>query len=392
MRKALKPPSSRPVEAGKPIRRVRLMISMNHAYGRAILEGIADYGDHHGRWQHQLEDRFAAELIDRGDVDGMIVEMAEGSIWQALRRTRIPAISVAHVVDPEGCPGVVVDNMAVGRLGANHLADLGLKHLAFVAEDMTAHSDDRRSGFVAACATRHVTCAVFGGKASRDEHALSNWIRTLPDPVGILGATDRIALAVSRACRIAGRRIPEQVALLGVDNETEACRLADPPLSSIDHGTRRIGYEAARLLDQWMSTGQRPPNSILIQPVGVVSRPSTDLLAIDDADVVSAIRFIRAHATDPVKVEHVLKHVAMSRRSLEMRFLQALGRTIHEEITRVRMDRAKQLLITSDWSMPVIAETCGFAFASQFSHAFKRETGLAPLQFRHQFRYRRQPS
>lgn len=392
MRKTPHPPSLMPaVRADMPIRRVLLMIGMDHAHGRAILEGIADYGDHHhARWQHQLEERIAPEPIDRGGVDGMIVEMAASPISDALRRTRIPAMTVAHVPDPEGCPAVIVDNVAVGRMAAHYLADLGLKHLAFVPTGRAAHSDDRRDGFTRACAARHVSCTIFGDPTPDDENALANWIRELPDPVGILGVTDRVALAISRACRIAGKRIPEQVALLGVDNEAESCRLADPPLSSIDHGTRRVGYEAARLLDQWMTTGLRPPGSVLIQPIGVVSRPSTDLLAIDDPDLVAAIRLIRSHATDPLKVEDVLKHVAVSRRSLEIHFQQAMGRTIHQEITRVRIDHARKLLITSDWSMPVIADACGFGFASQFSHAFKRETGLPPQQFRNQFRYRRQ--
>lgn len=369
-------------------RRVRLMVGMDHAHGRSILEGIADYADHHVRWQHRLEVLLSPELVSRGGVDGMIVEMRDQATIAALRRARFPTIAVAGEQDPKGPPAVVVDNRAVGRLGCEHLADLGLKHLAFVPHGAGGFSVLRREGFAAGCAARRIKCSFYDGSAS-DEEALAAWVRSLPDPAGIMAANDREALFVSRACRLAGRHIPEQVALLGVDNEIETCRLADPPLSSIDHGTRRIGYEAAKLLDGWMTTGRRPAGNVFIQPVGVVSRQSTDLLAVKVPDVAAALRFIRGNADRPLKVKQVLEHIAMSRRSLELHFQAAIGRSIHAEITRVRIERAKQLLITSDWSMPHVADACGFAFPSQFSHVFRRYTGLPPIRFRQQFRYQR---
>ncbi len=374
-----------------------LMVGMAHTHTRSVLEGVADYADHHGRWQHQLEVELSPDPILTGGFDGMIVEAHYDLTLPALRKSKIPAITVTHLPDPDGPPAVVVDNRAVGRMAAEYLSNLGLKQLAFVGARNAIYSVHRGEGFHAGCDARRLPCIDFdvnnfGGPETPDDEALAEFIRTLPDPIGILAVNDRRALSVSRACRQVGRRIPESVALLGVDNEAETCRLCDPPLSSIDHGTRRIGYEAARLLDQWMTTGERPTNSVLIQPVGVVSRPSTDLMAIDDPDVVTALRFIRSHATEALKVSDVLQHVAISRRSLEMHFQKTIGRTIHAEITRVRIDRAKHLLISSDWSMPQIAQACGFAFPSQFSHAFSREAGLPPLKFRHQYRYRRSGS
>lgn len=372
-----------------PPKRVLLMVSMEHAHGRNILQGIADYADHHAPWQHQLEVNIQPGPIDRGGVDGIIVEPRTGEVQEALRRSGVPVVTVTAVHGEHGLPAVVVDNQAVGRMAADHLADLGLKHLAFVPIPGALHSRDRAEGFIARAAARKVAVSVCDPSAVNDETTLAHWLRGLSDPVGILASNDRKALEVARACRLAGRRIPEQVALLGVDNEIETCWLTSPPLSSIDQGTRRIGYEAARLLDAWMTAGERPPATVLIQPIGVISRPSTDLLAIGDPEVVAAIRFIRSAVAEPLKVRDVLRHVALSRRSLELHFQRALGRTIHQEITRVRIDRAKQLLITSDWNMPYIADACGFAFHSQFSYAFKRETGMSPLKFRGQFRYRR---
>ena len=369
-------------------KRVLLMIRTAHTHGRSILEGIADYAEQLLHWQHYVVTDVHPKPILEGGVDGMIIEAFDDATLEAARNTKIPAITVANVLDREGPPGVVADNRAVGRMGANYLADLGLRNIAFAPSANALYSVHRLEGFREGAASRGVKCFVMDEHQTENESALAEWIRGLPDPVGMMGAHDRKALQVSRACRSAGRRIPEQVALLGVDNEAETCRLADPPLSSIDHGTRRIGYEAAKMLDGWMTTGQRPKESIYVQPIGVVSRQSSDLLAIDDPDVVAALRFIRSNAGEPLKVADVLKHVAMSRRSLEMHFQKAVSRTIHEEIMRVRIDRAKHLLITSDWSIVHIGDACGFSLPSQFSFAFRRETGNTPVQFRNQYRYR----
>lgn len=371
---------------------VLLMITTERVHGRSILAGIGDYTAHHAHWLYHLEIAIKPELVAQGGVDGMIVEAWTPDMLQVVRETNVPTITVGRSVDPLGKPAVVVDNVAVGRMAGLHLADLGFKHLAYVHGGPTPWSRDRQEGFVTAATDRRIECHVLPDEVPLDREGLVNWIRSLPEPVGIFAANDQIALNVSHACREAGRRIPEQAALIGVDNESETCRLAHPPLSSIDHGTRRIGYEAAKLLDAWMSTGVRPISTTLIQPVGVIARPSTDLLAIDDPDIVAALRYIRSHTDEAVKVADVLRHVAMSRRTLEMRFRQALGRSIHDEITRVRIERAKQLLITSDWSIVHIGDACGFSFPSQFSYAFRRETGMPPQKFRDQYRFTRQLS
>jgi LacI family transcriptional regulator len=366
---------------------VLIMVSTERAYGRGMLEGVADYVDHHARWQCELQVEIKAELLESTVYDGMIVEQRY-PIIPALRQVKKPIVGVAGVSDPDGPPAVVADNHAVGRMGANYFADLGLKYLVYVSSTLGPFVEPRAAGFKSVCDARRLECMIVSRPDLQTDAALAKWIKGLPRPVGIMATNDVLALQVSRACRLAGRRIPEDVALMGVDNDTVTCRLGDPPLTSIDHGTRRVGYEAARMLDQWMLTGKRPDSSVLTQPVAVISRPSTDLLAVNDADVVTALRFIRDNAAKRLKVAQVLEKVAMSRRSLEMHFQKTIGRTIHDEIVRVRIERAKGMLIGGDWPMPVIAEACGFPFASQFSHAFRRETGHTPSEFRRQFRYR----
>ena len=379
--------SSEQIVDNKPPKRVLVAISGEHVVGRRILEGIADYTEHHRRWQHYLE-LAASGPAPHGRIDGIIFATEFQANWKFLRRTTVPAVRVTGPSDAAAAPAVVADNRAVGRMGANYLADLGLKQLVFVPAP-GIFSDHRAEGFLEACRTRRLSGEVLDAHRTADPRLLRADLARLPEPVGVMVATDRRALEVSRACRIIGKRIPEQIALLGVDNETEICRLVDPPLTSIDHGPRRIGYEAARMLDEWLTSGDHPRRSVTVQPIGVVARQSTDLLAIEDPDVVAAIRFIRSRFGDSIKVSDVLKHVAMSRRSLEMHFRATLGRTVHDEIMRVRIERARQLLATTDWAMPHIADECGFTLASQFSYVFKRETGETPQAFRQQHRYSR---
>lgn len=369
-------------------KRILLMINPAQAHARGVLEGIADYIDHHTRWENLLVADLNPLMLKRRDVDGVISEASNPEMAAALRRVRVPTLTVAGTPVASGPPAVIVDNRAVGRVAGDHMADLGLKHVGYVPTPRAHYSAMREAGLREVAERRRLTFWRCPDEWFGDEKKLVAWLKKLPAPIGILASNDRIALKVSLACRGLGLKIPEQVALTGVDNETEICRLANPPMTSINHGTRRIGYEAARLLDAWITHGVRPAQTVLVQPIGVVPRQSTDLLAIQNPHVVAALRFIREHAGDALKTEDVLEHVTLSRRALELHFQQLLGRTVHEEIMRVRMERAKQLLITSDQNILQIAAACGFAFPSQFSHAFKREIGAAPQDFRKQYRYR----
>jgi LacI family transcriptional regulator len=189
-------------------------------------------------------------------------------------------------------------------------------------------------------------------------------------------------------CRQLGVSVPDQVAVIGVDNDELICDLADPPLSSVIPDTERTGYEAARLLDLLMAGQAELPLAHLIKPKGIAVRSSTDVLATDDIEVSIALRFIRAHALDGIKVEDVLRAVAVSRRVLESRFERLLGRTPHEEITRVQIERVKELLTETDLPLATIADRAGYKHVEYMSVVFKRETGIPPSQYREGVRTR----
>jgi LacI family transcriptional regulator len=187
-------------------------------------------------------------------------------------------------------------------------------------------------------------------------------------------------------CAELGIAVPEQVAVIGVDNDSHLCSLCTPPLTSVVPDTRRAGYEAARLLDRLMQGSPVPADAILVKPVGIVDRQSTDVYAIDDADVVRALRFIRAHACEGIRVADVLREVSLSRRVLESRFRELLGRTPHAEIHRLQMERACRLLTETDLPLVQVASQTGLAHAEYLSVAFKRHTGLSPRDYRRQHR------
>ena len=211
--------------------------------------------------------------------------------------------------------------------------------------------------------------------------SIASWLRSLPKPVAVFACYDFRGQQVLDACRRAGFAVPDEVAVLGVDNDELLCALSPPPLSSVILNPRRSGWLAAEALDLMMR-GQRVPAVTHVPPLGVATRQSTDTTAVDDVQVANAVRFIRERACSGIDVSDVLRACPMSRRALEQRMKAILGRTPHAEILRVQIARARQLLAATSLSLPEVAEKCGFRHAEYLSVAFKRETGVAPSEYR----------
>jgi LacI family transcriptional regulator len=294
-------------------------------------------------------------------------------------------VSAARLV-PE-LPWVETDDAAIARLAAEHLLERGFRHFAFCGDARFNWSRWREGHFRARIeAAGHALHRHEAPAGARDPAAetvaLRRWLLELPKPVGILAAYDIRGQRVLDACRGAGLAIPDEVAVLGVDNDELLCELASPPLSSVMPNTLRTGYEAAALLDRMMRGEAVRPVAHLIPPVGVVARQSTDVLALEDRAVAQAVRFIREHACEGINVGDVLQGVTLSRRVLEQRFRRLLGRTPREEILQVRLARVKQLLTETDLTLYRVAERTGFEHVEYLSVVFKRETGRTPRQFR----------
>jgi len=293
-----------------------------------------------------------------------------------------------------GIPYVGTDNMAVAQLAADHLLERGFVHFAYCGYNPTpvnGCSQKRAQGFQEAISRAGHACAVFNAPNTASDlwenlcGDLMDWLSKLPHPLGVMACNDSRARQILEACRMVGLRVPEDVAVVGVDNEEAICQYTDPPLTSVDQGSERSGYEAALLLDQWMSGQRVAPGKREIAPVGIVARRSTEILAAPDDEVATALRFIRDHAGERIGLDDVGRATGSTIATLRRRFKSALGRTVHEEIQRVRIERAKQMLVSTDWTFKQIANHSGFCSVQHMSTRIRQATGHTPGEYRQRY-------
>ena len=258
-------------------------------------------------------------------------------------------------------PWVETDDVAIATLAAQHLRERGFKQFGYCGDPHFEWSRRRREAFHQLITQAGLPCFDFVAPPSADEMpALIKWLNGLPKPIGIFACYDVRGQQILDACRDLTLAVPEEVGVLGVNNDELLCELAFPPLSSVTPNARRAGYEAAALLDRMMKGERVPPDETRIPPLGICGRQSTDVLAVEDPNIAQALRFIREHACDPIDVNDVLRIVPLSRRVLEQRFAQLLNRTPHAEILSVRLNRAKQLISETKLSLGEIATRAGF--------------------------------
>lgn len=374
-------------------RRIAVIVDSSQGFGRGVLRGVATWLHHHEPWtvlvgEHDL-DRHCRVWLERGRIDGVISRIDRERLPAALRKPSIPFVRVASVNPRDSRPAVVSDEEAIGRLAAEHLVDLGFRHLAFCGVD-TTWSLARRRGFEAAAAARHCTAVAFERfgtavpvTASSEHAALMEWIRLLPLPVGFLAATDQRALHVLDACRDLGVEVPARAAVVGVDDDDIVCELATPSLTSVSQNLEHIGYRAADILAALLAGDRGSARErVIVPPLGVHVRASTASISIADADLRRALEFIHARACSGIDIEDVVDGTSLTRRTLERRFQKELGRSIQEQILRTRINAARRLLAGTDDKLHKIALATGFTDVASFCHAFKRVTAQRPSDFR----------
>jgi LacI family transcriptional regulator len=302
-------------------------------------------------------------------------------VAEVVRSCGRPAVDVSAARLLPELPWVETDDAAIARLAADHLLERGLRHFGYCGDSRFNWSKWREEHFRAQLAEAGHAChAAPSPRRGGDE--LADWVRSLPRPAGVLACYDIRGREVLAACRRAGVAVPDQVAVIGVDADELLCELSDPPLSSIVPNTRHTGWVAAELLDALMAGRPVGADAHRIPPLGVITRRSTDMLAVEDTDLAAALRFIRDNACAGITVADVVSRLPLSRRVLEARFLKVLGRTPHAEILRVRLEQVKALLARGDLSLDTIARRTGFRHGEYLSAVFKRELGETPGQFR----------
>lgn len=390
----------------KAIPRVALIVETSTLFGRRLLSGIAQYMRENGAWSVFFTDRAVNDStpswLSRWKGDGIISRIASPEIRSVVANRRIPVVDLNEQLGGMGMPLISNDHAAVGKMAAEHLLARGFQHFAFLGHAGYRWSDLRQEAFSQTIQTAGYTSSIYSGKAAnmralregRWETEMDNiarWASTLPKPVGVMACNDFRALQVLGACRVAGVAVPEQVAVLGVGADDVTCALADPPLSSVVLNAWRMGYEAASLLDKLMRGEPAPRSELLIPPLDISQRRSTDVTAITDPIVASAVHFIHEHACDGINVEAVLRRLRVSRTSLQDHFRRALNKSVHDVLIEARVAQVKELLAETPLSIEAIAERCGFRHPEYLSSLMKRRTGWTPGSYRREYGHRAEP-
>lgn len=380
-----------------PTRQVALIMKSSQRYDRRIVRGVAARVHETGNWSLYVEEDPELRIpeLKSWRWDGIIADFDDRKTAETVGQLDIPVVGIGGGYGwhdaASGIPYITTDNEAIGILGAEHLLDRGFTRFAycgFPPTQVNGWSAARARAFEQRIERAGFPCSTFTGRkrTARQwgdlQSELSEWLASLEKPIGLMTCNDIRARHVLEACRNLGVRVPDDVAVIGVDNDEVMCELTKPPLTSIEQGSRRIGYQAAVLLEQLMADKKVPRSRTLLEPEGVVVRQSTDILAIEDTTVARAVVFIRERACDPIQVPDVLQRMDLSRSTLDKQFRMTLGRTIHAEIQRVRIEQAKRLLTTTEMPIRDIASRCGFEYLQYFTAVFRQHTGRTPAIYR----------
>ena len=387
------------------MRIVGLLIESSRAYGRGLLHGIARYARTHNDWSIFYQEGTlgdAASLDFAGQhCDGIIARIDTLRQRNRLLKLKIPVVDLRGRWDIPQFPRIVMDDRAVSELAAQHLLARGSRHFAFCGFAGTDYSRRRRNYFCAAieaaryrphvyespAAPRGTETTANESNASVHERNMGRWLNSLPQPIGLMACNDICGRRILNLCRVHGLRVPEHMAVIGVDNDEVLCDLAEPPMSSIMLPTERIGYQAAELLSGMMDGTKPLHHEMLIPPSDVMRRRSTDAAAVEDPYVAAALAFIRAKADTGINVVDILDHLAnihlpVSRSTLDRRFRETLHFSPKDQILNIRLERVRQLLVDTTDSVEQIARRVGLAGAAQLAALFKHRTGQTPGEFR----------
>jgi LacI family transcriptional regulator len=371
-------------------RHVALLVETSNAYARGLLVGVKKYLVHHPGWSIYLGEhgRHETDLswLDSWRGQGVIARIENEQTAKHVKRLGLPTVDLSAARLLPDLPCVETDDDVIAQWAVDHFTVRGLKRFAYCGDSRYGWSIKRGLRFSEHVREHGVEPYEFhiepSGTLADDRFAMAKWLADLPKPIGILACYDIAGQELLEACKIANVAVPDDVAVIGVDNDELICNLTSPSLSSVQSDTTGTGFLAASLLDEMMSGRVLEPQLHLIKPLRVVTRQSSDILSVSDPIVSRALQFIRDRVDWGTPVTSVQRHVGLSRRSLDYRFVQTLGRTVHEEITRVRMERLADLLIKTDWTLPQLADRLSFSHPEYMGVAFKKFTGKSPGEYR----------
>lgn len=367
----------------------------SRGYEQGLVRGILKYSRLHGPWKFfriipvvSGGRKIKLPELRNWKADGII--MREKDEYMEALSLNLPTVIAPYRDTFDNYPNIMTNNSTVGIMAAEHLLDRGFRNFAFYGVGNWVWSINRQKSFEARLARDgykvHVYSATKQGSQIKEQARLANWLRSIPRPFGLMVCTDDCSHDCLEACKSAGLNIPEDAAFIGVGNDELVCDFSDPPLSSIVLNTEQAGYKAAELLAGLIQNRKAQIKDIIVEPLHIVTRQSTDILATDDRNLAMALRFIRDNAAHNIGVEDVVKTIPVSRRALYQKFHDVLGRSIHEEILRVQMNYAAKMLVETDLQITEIASKLGYQDAKNLSRIFRREKELTPLAYRKKHR------
>lgn len=379
--------------------KIALLIDTSTSWGAGLIEGIAEFAEEKANWHCFLGPRGKYDstmLPDAWSGDGVIARVTSQRLADQLIASRIPAVDVSWYRYGDGqIPLCTCNERTIADLAAEHFIERGFRQFAYCPSTSRTNYHDRLGeAFVESLRRQMFHCHVFKATAQLNQHFASPeelaqmvaWLKSLPKPIGLLAFDSIQARQTLEACQLAQLDVPHNVAVLGGEHDYLSCTISNPQLSSVDQSPQRVGRAAAELLAKLMAGESPPVAPILLPAERVITRQSTDTVAIDDELLALAVDYIKRNSASRIQVTDILDVVPICRRALEKGFRKRLGRSPSQEIRRVRLDHAIQLLCDTSWPMPRIASACGFERPELLASAFRRELNTTPTAFRKQHR------
>lgn len=373
---------------------VAILVDTATGWGRRLIRGVTSYALKHGPWHLQVEPHGQGEFLRpppgwKGN--GIIARVSTQRMADDLLKRRIPVVNVSSIDLPRApFPRVINNYTAVARLAVQHFADRGYRRFAYIGPLRFGYARTLASAFQTQVGALHADCAIFdypqfsalrrGWTGWRNR--LAAWLDRLEKPIGIFCWATASGAHVLDVCRLRGISVPDDVAVLGGDDDPLICNTTSPPMSAVLTASEQIGYHAAARLEGFIKGRADDGVPELVEPIRVTVRQSTDAISIEDPELRQAVTFLRQHACEPISIDDVASAAAMSRRALERKFRLFFDRSPLEEVRRLRLTRARDLLAESDLPISRVADACGFGTPEYLSTVFKSEFGLTPLRYR----------